>query len=111
MRILLETGSDISYLTRTAARRFHLPVRSEHNRGMLGADGYDSLVTTCIKEFKIGTLVLKNDTANVGGKDISDAKGVASFQLGVDVLSQFTTAWDFAHGIVRLLHLLIGPLP
>lgn len=104
MRILLETGSDISYLTRTAARQFNLPVRSEHNRGMYGADGYDSLVTTYIKEFKVGTLVMKNYTANVGGEGISDAKGVASFQLGVDLLSQFTTEWDLAHGVVRLLH-------
>jgi hypothetical protein len=31
------------------------------------------------------------------------AVGVASFELGADVLSQFTTEWDLAHGVVRLL--------
>jgi predicted aspartyl protease len=101
IRILLETGSDVSYLTRTAAAQLNLPLRSEHARGMFGANGVDSLVTTNIKEFKVGTLVLKNYTANVGAKVISDAKGVTSFQLGVDFLSQFTTEWDLAHGVVR----------
>lgn len=104
VRIVLDTGSDISHLTSTAARQLNLALRSEVDRGMVGPEGYNSVRTTVIKEFKIGKMILKNYTANVAGKVIYNGNGVASFELGSDVLSQFTTEWDLAHGVVRLLH-------
>jgi hypothetical protein len=103
IRIVLETGSDLSHLTRTAARQLDLPLRSAADRWMVDIDTYDTLETTVIKEFKIGKIVLKNYPVNVGGKVIHDGNGVAGFQLGADVLSKFTTEWDLAHGIVRFL--------
>jgi hypothetical protein len=104
IRIVLDTGSDISHLTRTAARQLNLPLRSGNDHGMIGPEGYSSVVSTVIKEFKIDKMVLKNFTAHVAGKAIYDGNGVASFELGVDVLWQFTTEWDLARGVVRLFH-------
>jgi hypothetical protein len=103
IRILLETGSPVSFITRTAASQLHLPIRSYGDRAILGADGKESFQTAVVKEFKIGQLVLKNYTAAVVGTAITDANGVAVYQLGADVLTQFTTEWDLGHGVVRFL--------
>jgi hypothetical protein len=70
---------------------------------IVGVDGNETLETAVVKEFKIGELVLKDYTANVVGTEIHDGNGVATFQLGADVLAHFTTEWDLAHGVVRLL--------
>jgi hypothetical protein len=104
IRILLETGSPVSFITHTAARQLDLPIRSYKNQTIIGVGGNESLEIAVVKELKIGDLELKNHTTNVVGTEIHDANGVATFQLGADVLSHFVTEWDLAHGIVRLLH-------
>jgi hypothetical protein len=96
IRILLDTGSSVSFITRTAARQLDLSIRSYTNRG--------GLSSAMVKELKIGQFVFKNYPANVASTSITEANGVASFQMGADLFSQFTTEWDLAHGIVRLLH-------
>ncbi len=113
IRILLETGSPASFITQTAAKQLHLPLRSYRNQEIYGVDGQESIQTTLVKEFKIGQLVLKEFTVYVVGTEIADASGVAVYQLGADFLAQFTTEWDLGHGIVRLLrprHCQLGQL-
>jgi gag-polyprotein putative aspartyl protease len=104
MRVLLETGSVMSYITDPAAHELGLPIRQYNNHILYSVRGNDQALTADVKELRIGSVVVKDSTVNVVGSGIQDANGVASYQLGVDFLSHFTTEFDFAHGIVRLLH-------
>jgi hypothetical protein len=104
IRILLETGSAISYITGPAARQLGLPVRAYRNRTIYGVGGNEQIETALVREMALGPLILKDYTANVLGSGITDANGTTVFQLGADVLSRFTTEWDLAHGKLRLLH-------
>jgi gag-polyprotein putative aspartyl protease len=104
VRMLLETGSVISYLTIPAAHQFKLPIRQYAQHTMYGANGNDNIETANVKELRIGELLLKDHVVNVANNQISDGNGVASFQLGADLLSHFATEFDLAHGVVRLLH-------
>ena len=103
IRILLETGSFITYITDTAAHRLDLPVREYANPTAVGVGGSDRILSAVVKELKFGRLELKDFRIAVMGKAIHDANGVAVLQMGADFLSHFTTEWDLAHGVVRLL--------
>lgn len=105
IRILLETGAHVGYISRTGARQLNLHVGTVLERGQLGSNGYKSKIEiTELKEFKLGTIVLKNYTTKVASDVIHDAHAAVIYQLGADVLTQFTTEWDLAHGVVRFLH-------
>jgi hypothetical protein len=104
IRMLLETGSVISYLTIPAAHQFKLPIRQYAQHTMYGADGNNNIESANVKELRIGQLLLKDHLVNVAENQISDGTGVASFQLGADLFSHFATEFDLAHGVVRLLH-------
>jgi predicted aspartyl protease len=104
IRILLETGSNFSYITFTAAHQLGLPVREYVSHTAYSAEGNESVKTANVKELHIGQFLLKDYTLNVVGKEIRDGNGVASFQLGADFFSHFTTEFDFLHGVVRLMH-------
>lgn len=103
IRILLETGSSLTYITDPAAHQLGLPVREYVSRTVYGVGGNESVLTANVKEFHVGPLLLKDYTINVVGKGISDANGVASVQLSADFFSHFTTEFDLVHGAVRLL--------
>lgn len=104
IRVLLETGGTMSYVTFTAARKLALPIREYQSRTAFGVGGNESVRTAVVKELQIGPLPLKDYTANVAHNEIHDANGVASFELASDVLSHFATEFDFSRGVVRLLH-------
>jgi hypothetical protein len=104
IRILLETGAIASSITDTAAHQLDLPIREYSNPIVVGVGGIERVQSAVVKELKIGRFVLKDYRVSVIFKQIEDANGVASFQLGADFLSHFTTEWDLAHGVVRLLH-------
>jgi Aspartyl protease len=104
IRILLETGSTISFITNKAAHQLNLPIREYRNREIVGVGGDERVETAVVKELQIGGLVIKDYTVEVVATDIHDAGGVAVFQVGADFLSHFTTELDLAHGVVRLLH-------
>jgi predicted aspartyl protease len=105
IRILLETGSELSFLTHSAAQRLELAIRNSPF-SMYGPDGGggETLGSSIVQELRIGQFLLKNYSINVVGTEIHDANGVASFQLGTDFFSQYTTEFDFPHGVMRLLH-------
>jgi hypothetical protein len=104
IRILLETGAVDSSITDTAAHQLDLPIREYSNPIVVGVGGIERVQSAVVKELKIGRLVLKDYRISVIFKQIEDANGVAGFQLGADFLAHFTTEWDLAHGVVRLLH-------
>jgi len=103
VRILLETGSSLTFITNKAAHQLNLPVREYRERAVIGVGGREGIETAVVNELQIEGFVLKDYTIGVVPTEIHDANGVAILQLGADFLSHFTTELDFAHGVVRLL--------
>jgi TonB family protein len=99
VRILLETGSDRSFITLAAARKLGLPVGEE----TFHAADRAGVKTTTLGELRLGGLQLSNYTINLNDNSISDANGIASLQLGADFFSHYTTEFDLGHGSVVLL--------
>lgn len=97
IRMLLETGSDISYLTLAAAHQLKLPVHQHRPARMYGVEATD------VNELRIDQLLLIGQSLNVVAGEIHDGKGVASYQLGVDFFERYATEFDLAHGVVRVL--------
>jgi hypothetical protein len=103
VRILLETGSSLTFITNKAAHQLNLPVREYRERAILEVGGWKGIETAVVNELRIDGFVLKDYTIGVVPTEIQDANGVAILQLSADFLSHFTTELDFAHGVVRLL--------
>jgi hypothetical protein len=101
--MLLDTGSDISFLTLAAARQMKLRVHRYGHLGVYDESESASLEGTSAKELRIGDVTLKDHSINVAGLEIQGGNGAASFLLGADFLSHFAAEYDFAHGVVRLL--------
>jgi Aspartyl protease len=100
IRILLDTASDLSFLTHSAAHRLGLPIR---NSPLAVGNGTATLGSAVVEELRIGQFLLKKYSINVVGAEIREANGVASFQLSSDFFSQYATEFDLSHGVVRLL--------
>jgi len=103
IRMLLDTGSNVSFLTLAAARHMKLLVHRYGDLGECGPSGCADLEGTRVKELRIGDVTLRDHSINVAGQVLPDGNGEASFLLGADVLSHFATEFDLAHGVVRLL--------
>jgi predicted aspartyl protease len=97
IRMLLDTGSDISYLTLAAAHQLKLPVHQHRPTTMYGVEAAN------VNELRIGQLLLVGQSLNVVGDEIHGGNGVASYLLGVDFFERYATEFDLAHGVVRVL--------
>lgn len=86
VRILLETGSSVTYITNKAAHQLNLPVREYRERAVIGVGGREGVETAMVNELRIDGFVLKDYTIGVVPTEIRDANGVAILQLGADFL-------------------------
>jgi hypothetical protein len=100
IRMMLDTGSWISYITMHAARQLKLPV---HHHTHYPAGGYAGVDAADVNELRIGQLLLVGQTLNVVGQEIHGGNGIASYLLGVDFFERYATEFDLAHGVVRVL--------
>jgi len=103
IRMLLDTGSNVSFLTLAAARHMKLLVHRYGDLGVCGPSGCADLEGTKVKELRIGDATLRDHSINVAGQELPDGNGEASLLLGADFLSHFAAEFDLAHGVVRLL--------
>jgi predicted aspartyl protease len=97
IRMMLDTGSDISYLTLAAAHQLKLPVHQHRPTTMYGVEAAN------VNELRIGQLLLVGQSLNVVGDEIHGGNGLASYLLGVDFFERYATEFDLAHGVVRVL--------
>src|SRR5580658_4015754 len=65
VRMLLDTGSDISFLNLAAARHLKLLVHRYGDLGVYGQSGYADLEGASAKELRIGDVTLKDHSINV----------------------------------------------
>jgi len=95
--VLLDTGAELSFILRSAARRLGLTRRGAGR--VFGVGGEDHAEVTQVDEFRIGEAVRKNWRVLVAGEGGSD--DIAVF-LGDPFFEQVDVEFDLAHNAVRL---------
>jgi clan AA aspartic protease (TIGR02281 family) len=104
VKILVDTGASYSFLWEDQARQLGLPLQ-QAGIHMYGVDGEARSLATQVKRLQIGAFTFKDMSLVVVGTDRGPhSKGSASaLVLGEDFFSKFTTEFDLAHGVIRLL--------
>ena len=98
VRLIIDTGSAATLLTRPVAQQLALPLRPITGLELYGVGGTDQGASARIKEFKVATLVANDfDMLVVGRHELGAAQGV----LGAGFLMQVDVEFDFPDGKLR----------
>ena len=100
IKVMVDTGSGMSFLWQNEAERLGLPMREIVSEHMYGLGGEAKTFAATAKHFQMGTFV--GDQLDLaGGGTMTDARR-APLVLGDDFFSHFTTEFDLANGVIRL---------
>jgi hypothetical protein len=102
VKVLIDTGASMSFVWGGAARRLGLPLRSVTGLRVYGVGGETQPMQTSVRQLQIGAFVGKGLNLLVLGTRGAEARDPA-FVLGDDFFSKFSTEFDLAHGVIRLL--------
>jgi clan AA aspartic protease (TIGR02281 family) len=98
VRMVVDTGSPATVLSRPAAEALGLPIRKIEGLKFYGVGGEDNGERAHIKEFKVGALAAQDfDMAVTGGRDMGGAQGL----LGALFLLQADVEFDVPDGKLR----------
>ncbi|HSZ53361.1 MAG TPA: retroviral-like aspartic protease family protein [Caulobacteraceae bacterium] len=98
VRMVVDTGSPGTLLSRPAAEALGLPIRKVEGLKFYGVGGEDSGERAHIKEFKVGALEASDfDMAVSGGRDMGGTQGL----LGAKFLLQADVEFDVPEGKLR----------
>ncbi len=103
VKILVDTGSTFSFIREEEAKQLGLKVNAVQNISVFGVGGKARFGATVLKEIKFGPFADKNLPLAVVGPQLGQHQGEATLILGEDFFSNFSTEFDFAHGVIRLL--------
>lgn len=98
--MVLDSGAFYSVLTPASALQLHLPVQAAKLQ-LGGVTGNEAASITSVRHLALGTLNLPDTTFLVGG---SEPGGGAAGLLGQNVLRLSDDEYDFANGLMRLIH-------
>lgn len=101
-RMLIDTGSDLTFVWSDGAQRLGLPVKYIGGLKFYGVGGQARVAQTVLEQLQIGAMHANTMHLPV----ISSGAGRthdADFVLGDDVLTEYAIEFDLAHGIVRIL--------
>lgn len=105
VEILVDTGSTSSFIGENEAKALGLRTTSLQGVSSYGVGGETRISATVLQEFKFGAFEGKNLPITVVGSQPGRKHAFAQLVLGEDFFSNFTTEFDFAHGVIRLLRL------
>jgi clan AA aspartic protease (TIGR02281 family) len=106
VKILVDTGASYSFLWEDEAKHLGLPLRQIAGLKMYGVDGEAQALAARVNHLQIGAFTFKDmDLTVIGTNRDPRTKGwdPSALVLGEDFFSKFTTEFDFAHGVIRLL--------
>jgi len=95
--VLLDTGAEVSLLTKTTAEKLGLYARSTQEV-LVGVGGESRMLVAWIDELRIGGAVRKGMRVRVGG----ERPLAGDFILGDDFFKEHDLEFDYAKGVVRL---------
>jgi predicted aspartyl protease len=102
VRILLDTGAADSFMSGGAARRLKLALR-DSNISYRGVNGETRMQLAVVDHLKIGAFSADDLLFHVTGPKVGEQPDEIGFVLGANFFWHFTTEFDLAHGVIRLL--------
>jgi predicted aspartyl protease len=103
LTILIDTGSPFSLMQESAVRRLGLPLIEQRGVSIYGVGGQAGLAdATAVKQLQVGTFV-RNEVSFLVVHDSPRLAHYPELLLGDALLSRYSTEFDLAHGLVRLL--------
>ena len=101
--VLIDTGTAFSFLTRATADRLHLIRQADPRYQIFGVGGQADTDETYVRRLEVGSLLTQNAWLLLLNPERGPEPGVG-LVLGEKLLSRYTTEFDLAHGVIRLLH-------
>lgn len=101
--VLIDTGTVFSFLTRGTADRLHLIRRAAPRYQIFGVGGLADTDETYVRRLEVGSLLQQDIWLLVLNPERGPGPGVG-LVVGEKLLSRYTTEFDLAHGVIRLLH-------
>jgi predicted aspartyl protease len=99
VRVLIDTGSSMSLIWRSAAERLGLRLIGAPRRRLFGLGGESRVDATFVEELRVATFTVKRLRIPVAG----DRPSSVDFILGEDYLSRDSVEFDVRHGSVRTM--------
>jgi predicted aspartyl protease len=99
VRVLIDTGSNMSLIWRSAAERLGLRLIGAPRRRLFGLGGESRVDETFVEELRVETFTVKGLRIPVAG----DRPSSVDFILGEDFLSRDSVEFDVRHGVVRTM--------
>ena len=103
IKVLVDTGATTSVMWEDQARELGLSLVPNPYAHTYGATGKDRVLQTSIKHLRIGSLAINDQDIAVIGSSGDHRGSEAALILGENFLANFTTEFDLAHGVMRLL--------
>jgi predicted aspartyl protease len=104
-KVLVDTGGVLTLLWEEEAVRLGLPLQTGTRERLFGIGGEARVFGTVITQFQMGSFTDNYLHLAVVGRALGGRPRIhgSTMILGEDFFSNFTTEFDFAHGVIRLL--------
>jgi predicted aspartyl protease len=102
-KVLVDTGAGMTFLWQDAATQLGLPLESTTGTRMFGVGGEARVLGTVVKHFQMGSFFGDHMHLAVVGTREGQHRPLGAMVLGDDFFSHFSTEFDLAHGVIRLL--------
>jgi predicted aspartyl protease len=99
VRVLIDTGSYISFIWRPAAKRLGLRLIGAPRIRLFGLGGESRVDATFVEELQVGAFTVRGLRLPVAG----DLPSGIDFIFGEDFLSRDSVEFDLRHGVVRTM--------
>lgn len=99
VRVLIDTGSNMSLIWRSAAERLGLRLVGAPRMRLFGLGGESSVEATFVEELRVENFTVKGRRFPVAG----DRPSNVDFILGEDFLSRDSVEFDVGHGVIRTM--------
>jgi predicted aspartyl protease len=99
VRVLIDTGSYLSFIWRSAAERLGLRLIGAPRMRLFGLGGESPVDATFVQELQVGAFTVKGSRLPVAG----DVPSRVDFIFGQDFLSRSSVEFDLRHGVVRTM--------
>jgi predicted aspartyl protease len=102
-KVLVDTGAAMTVLWQDAAARLGLPLQTTSGTRLFGVGGEAQVLGTVVKHFQMGSFVGDDMRLAVVATREGGHRFPGAMVLGDDFFSHFSTEFDLAHGVIRLL--------
>ncbi|HUI62842.1 MAG TPA: retroviral-like aspartic protease family protein [Steroidobacteraceae bacterium] len=103
VKVLIDTGTSVSFVWESAARRLGLPLASVRSVKVFGVGGEATVQGTTVRELQVGSYSARDVSLAVLDRSRAVGPDDPAVVLGNDFFSQSAAEFDLAQGSIRLL--------